>query len=142
MMKYLTIITLCLAILAHTQGQNQDIFGPTTIYITDAVGNVDSVIVGWLDRESSADITELGENNIVGQPWDTILEARLANGPLFWSNPTIERKTYYFDVEFNNSPGVRRCPHILGAARLLVHAKHLPVTIEWDSDFFNKNACF
>lgn len=143
MIKVIITIALNLVItLCHVTAQNQDVFGPTTIYITDAIGNIDSVTVGWLERESSADMTELGEENIVVQPWDTILEARLANGPIFGSRPTVERKTYYFNVEFNNSPGVRRCPHIVGAPILLIHAEHLPVTIRWDSTFFIDNPCF
>ncbi len=112
----------------------------TTFYIEDAVGNRDSVILGWEDDiEWHSNNPEYGE--ILDQtPFDSILEARalkyragqvynaLAKKMIYATNPLSysERQDCYGETEIFS---------------IAVNAIHDPITISWNRYDFASNFC-
>lgn len=128
--------------LSLSPAQNRESWGPYHLYITDAIGNKDTLTLGWMDRPSKDLIQDIGEENIMDQPWDTVLEARIANRiDYFREPPRFHSKVYYANVALYDSPGVRRCPHSFGVPTIIIYAKYLPVEITWDSTFFYEDNC-
>lgn len=110
-----------------------------TIYFEDAVGNVDSVVVGY-DTLATTDIDpEFGEEEIT-TPFDSVFEVR-AGTLLDWmyrdklSKKIIEPAEYIPPII--NDDGCYGSTHNF----IYVWAKHQPVTVSWKSVQFMQDIC-
>ncbi len=106
-----------------------------TLYFEDAVGNKDSLILGY-DEDGTQFLDEqFGEVDISNEPWDSVFEVRASenilpnpsstNNPIYYSKKQIVEKictnssAMHFDLLFN------------------VYAINFPITISWDGDVFS-----
>lgn len=101
-----------------------------TLYLTDGLGNQDSVVMGYDSLSSYGIDEEFGEIDITDAPYDTVFEVRTydassAGGREPHSKVNIIPLEY---GEFTQAWG--------GYISLLIRAKHLPVTFRWDSSLF------
>lgn len=130
MKKILFIIaTFCLLTTAHGQQFSFQMF------FTDAVGNEDTITLGY-DLLATENIdTSFGEVNIISIPLDTSLDVRITNE---WKNRmynlsgtmhTKKQITFYncSTLDFKNIQTID------------IHTKHWPVTVTWDNTIFNDN---
>ena len=102
----------------------------TSIYVTDAIGNVDTLTIrAHPDASSSLLDPALGET-ADDYPFDTIFDARfLVNGDSpqrGWTKNLVKRG--------ENSSGIACLNQI--SVSLIVHAIHQPITISWDKAYF------
>ncbi len=110
----------------------------TAIVVTDAIGNIDSVIVGH-DTLATYDIDiQFGEFEIL-TPFDSVLEVRAST--MSWperektSKIIIEKAGLIYPVP-NNHGCYSSAPIFI-----YIWAKYQPVTISWDSARFLTNIC-
>ena len=129
-----TLCFLCQSLIAQIVPQFQ-----VTIYVEDAIGNVDSVVVGY-DTLATSDIDpEFGEEEILS-PFDSILEVRA--GSIHWPNSLKTSKVIIEDTSpfppISTSYGCYG-----GGTRMYIYiwAKHQPVVVFWDSILFETNVC-
>ncbi len=107
----------------------------TGIYFEDAIGNKDTIIVGF-DTLATGDYNpNFGEVDIT-IPFDSIFEVRAAHLDDFgWGNQqyALSKKVIGFAENYINLPSCYSGSTIL----LFVKAKHLPIKISWNQDLFS-----
>lgn len=126
------LLGIYLAPIQPTQAQLTPEFS-FTLYLTDGLGNQDSVVMGY-DSLSTYGIDEdFGEMDITNAPYDTVFEVRTFDA-LGSPAPSVPRSATTMNIipleygEFTQAWG--------GYISLLIRAKHLPVTFRWDSSLF------
>ena len=131
------IIACCLLPLCLYSQQTA--FFETTIYFEDAVGNVDSVVVGMDEEANYMYNPQFGEADI-DAPWDSIFEVRAAHtGPIGNDDLVLSKKIIAYTTE-----GIHptlNCILLAEAIELYYYAKHLPITVRWDQSAFSNSFC-
>lgn len=127
---------LTLAVAAQLSAQTTPEFS-FTLYVTDAIGNRDSIILGYdATATDTADAT-FGDTNIASTPIDSILELRVTGlfSPLdYQSRKAIFKYSCDGSISMNDARNVDY---------LLIRAKEFPITFSWDIQQFQgaNNAC-
>jgi Secretion system C-terminal sorting domain len=123
----LNLILLILGTLNTTFGQ--DLFFESVIFVTDARGNRDSVIIG-------IDPIVAGTGTNINSPFDSVLEVRAAiHNVVVNSNPPMKMLKRVISRPFDKY--VDNGVTFYGRAeriQLFIHAKYQPVTFSWDSN--------
>jgi hypothetical protein len=123
------IILLAVALIAirHVTGFSQVTpFHRFPLYIQDAHGNRDTLLIGWdPDAETELADNQFGEY-VDDSPFDTVLDVR---GVLKYWPATVTTKNYVGFAEPDQ--GYPGC-YVEGGIRILIHAKYLPIHIEWE----------
>jgi Secretion system C-terminal sorting domain len=115
-----SLITVLQFITVHSQTTPQFIM---PFWFEDAVGNKDTIWVGSDTSASSSNInTQFGEV-LLTTPFDSVFEVRGVHGD------DSQWRTLKLLIE-NADHGV--CP-LPSYTRIMIHAKHTPVTISWDT---------
>lgn len=104
------------------------------IYFEDAIGNKDTVIVGY-DPDAIAN----GLNLQFGETWldtpfDSIFEVRVSHSEE-WPYRTGKKIIEHYD----DSPPSDCGPS--SNVEIILHAKHFPIKISYDTAFINASAC-
>ncbi|NNK89592.1 MAG: T9SS type A sorting domain-containing protein [Saprospiraceae bacterium] len=138
MKTILTSFILFVAFINFLGGQNRAVF-ETSFYFTDAVGNIDSIIIGYDPIAKREYNPFFGEQDIL-EPFDSIFEARAVHfedaftqDDIFSSKKIIEPIYPVINNEFE-------CYEGPAAWIIYVHAKNLPVTVSWNNNDF-RNYC-
>jgi len=130
--KTMLILWLCLALWGGLYGQQTALF-QAVIRFEDAVGNKDSVTVGY-DPEATFGIDpEFGEAEITA-PFDSVFEVRAMSRFDFdqkFSKVIIDESDFIFGLNCYGGPIVY----------LFVWSKHQPFKVEWDSSLFLNDVC-
>lgn len=127
MKKAITIVlTLCSSAVFGQEFSFQ-------MFFQDAIGNKDTLTVGY-DLTASDSIDAIfGEQNIIGVPIDTGLDVRISN--------ELENRSYYKkpgsyhtkkQISFYDCPK----PWTIYTQTVDVHTKHWPVSVSWDKSLF------
>ncbi len=130
-----TLYTMCLlAQLSSAQTSPEFQF---TLYATDALGNRDSVILGY-DPIATEDIdTFFGEVDITNVPYDSVFEMRAGSSFLEWNgiHQYVGNVSKTLLAEgggiYCNSPLALMTVHAL-----VMRVKHPPITFSWDPSLF------
>ena len=137
-MRTIVFIILCFLIASFNCFTQKTAFFETTFYFEDAVGNRDSIIIGY-DPEANYEYNpDFGEEDIL-TPFDSIFEVRAANSNrFFWRNNDIVLSKKII----SNMPGLffeaYNCYRGSFAIFFLVQTQYPPVTISWNRhDFTN-----
>ncbi len=131
------IMLLILGFNCQLFSQQQAMF-ETIFYVEDAVGNIDSVIIGF---DPSADYLfnpQFGEAHIAA-PMDTILEARACHSDgMSWAPDFVFSKKIIGGAE---KVAQWNC-YVAEQMHIFVKAKHQPVTFYWNrEDWSDYSAC-
>ena len=103
----------------------------TKFYFEDAIGNRDSLTIGYDTTANVVYNPEFGEENIRDVPWDSAFEVR-AGRQESDRNPNLPlSKTLIAKLFTDMSDDCYYFPE--SPVRMFVKIKHLPVTITWDS---------
>lgn len=107
-----------------------------TIYVEDAAGNRDSVIVGFDTLATTGIDPQFGEVEITA-PFDSVLDMRVAS--LDWPDRTLK-------VDIEPAGPIYPLQTSMGCysafrSFIYIWAKHQPVTVSWDSTAFLENIC-
>jgi hypothetical protein len=98
------------------------------LWFEDALGNKDTVTMGFDTLSEGFIEAKWGETQLRGIPFDSILEVRGADksGYYHQTNPSVQ---YYDPIWCTTYP-------ISKYQSVVIYAKHWPVTITWDSTYF------
>jgi len=102
------------------------------IYFQDAIGNKDTIILGYDINGTDAIDAIFGEINIISKPIDTALDVRITDE---WSRRrnAIDTGTYHSKKQIIKN----NCGTWFSIIGIDIFAKHWPVTASWDSSLFN-----
>lgn len=114
----------------------------TTIYVEDAIGNKDSVVIGHDPDANGMFNPEFGELDITA-PFDSVLEVRAAHRLSFPGNNMILSKSIIGPVEQSSGSFYEpdSCYLYPEEIILFIHALHQPVTVTWDRNIFDESYC-
>lgn len=128
MMKlYFLLISICPLVLFAQEEFSFE------LYFEDALGNKDTLILGYDPNATDSIDTAFGEVNILNQPWDNVFEVRTGEAKPNWSSSSsayeskkqVIDKTCIFDFDiFINMVAV-----------------NYPVVIRWDTTLFVNDSC-
>lgn len=137
-MKILFGISISVFVFANVAAQ-QTAFFETTIYVEDAIGNIDSVVIGHDPDANYTYNPQFGEVHLQS-PFDSVFEVRAAHwGSFFQSNTTLSKKIISgVENDFFEEDSCYLFPDI---AALVIHASYPPVTISWDRNAFSESFC-
>ena len=134
-MRHIYIFIFLVPILLYGQKTAQ---WETKFYFEDAAGNRDTITVGYdLDANNTYN-PDFGELDIRDVLWDSVFEVRAGHREagvipdVILSKKIIGRNRWEFP-DYN-------CFYGGGVIRIFVKVKYLPLTITWDSTYFN-NEC-
>jgi hypothetical protein len=127
---YITILALFSVVLVQAQQFTFD------VYFEDAVGNRDTITLGYDATASDTINAQYGEINIVNQAWDSVFEVRLSEfdyinysgatyNPSFQSKKKIMRYTPQPPCVYSSTP-----------VFIAVKNKYRPFHFTWDSTLF------
>ncbi len=126
------IIIFSFAVSTHLISQDSLKF-ISTVYVKDALGNIDSVIIGTSFYAGFYFNPQFGEIDLK-TPFDSLLEIRAGHvdGPWDFLNENyiLSKKIISGSERIEGKSGV--------PIRLFIHAKYQPVTISWAKDFLDK----
>lgn len=109
------------------------------LYFEDAVGNRDTLVLGYDALASDTIDASFGEENIISQPWDSLFEVRVTNKmqSVLYGLPELE--TFQTKKQFIK----KHCGENWANWSLIyfdIKNSHFPITISWNSTIFN-NQC-
>lgn len=120
----------------------EEAFFETTIYFEDAVGNVDSVIVGHDESANGSYNPNFGEVDIA-EPWDSVFEVRAAHFFDWWlsidGESLLSKKIIglsaggihpTYGCLMNNEPIV-----------VFANVENMPLSVSWDQSAFSGSYC-
>lgn len=126
------IVWSCFVLGSHLYSQQTALF-QATIQVEDAMGNKDSVVIGY-DSEATYDIDpDFGEAAIT-TPFDSVLEVRAMSALSF--NNALSKVI----IEYGQFIPAHNC-HSGPLIFIYVWSKYQPITVSWDSAYFLNNVC-
>lgn len=132
MKKILFVIaTFCFLTTAHGQQFSFQMF------FTDAVGNKDTITLGYDLLATDSIDSYFGEVNIIKQPLKTTLDVRITNE---WENRIFHYKSETFHAKKQITSYDCKSFNYNHIQTIDIHTKHWPVTATWNNTIFN-DAC-
>lgn len=131
-MKKITLILSCLFISSLLNAQQFSF----KLFFRDAIGNKDTLTIGYDTNGSDTIDTGLGEINSISTPLDTTLDVRITDE---WSNRGMlntAKGTYHTKKQILKN----KCGSKFSIQTIDIFTNHWPVTASWDSTLFN-NVC-
>lgn len=102
------------------------------IHFEDAIGNLDSLTIGFDPLATDSIDAFFGEENIIAQPIDSAFDVRITNE---WINRTYYSQEGTFHTK--TQIGYYNCGAWTGEPFAIdIHTDHWPVTAYWDSTLF------
>ncbi|MBP9187081.1 MAG: T9SS type A sorting domain-containing protein [Bacteroidia bacterium] len=128
-MKNIILLFCSAGVLASAQAQQFSF----QMYFTDAIGNKDTLTLGYDLLATDSIDTMLGESNIITKPIDSGLDVRITDE---WKNRERLNKPGTFHTKkqfvfYNCSTDYYNRVQTID-----IHTKHWPVTATWDSSLF------
>lgn len=105
-----------------------------SIYFEDAVGNRDTVMVGYDPEADSYDLNPQFGEAWVFVPFDSVFEVRAVHSD-DWLNRTSKKVIGGFEAGGGDTCGAG------GNVKVILSAKHFPVIISYDTAFIHTSAC-
>jgi hypothetical protein len=134
MMKNIIIVSICLLLLAISSFAQQTPQFEMPLYFEDALGNKDTLIIGYDDNASSYQLNpQFGEVEIT-EPYDEFFEVRARKIPFV--NP-FETKKSIADFGYfpNNECGIS------SGTTITVRLKYPPLKVSWDKNLLQEDEC-
>lgn len=125
-------------------GQEEvDVHSSTELYFEDAAGRRDTLTLGWYNSLDDGVINydvALGEENLIGVPFDSTFEVRISDGVAYGQE--IRKMSHnFYGKRGLHTPFSQFCQYGYQAPILLIHTVDPPVRISWDSMFFAQEIC-
>ncbi|MCC5924853.1 MAG: T9SS type A sorting domain-containing protein [Crocinitomicaceae bacterium] len=119
-----------------------------TLYFEDAVGNKDSLILGYDENGTQLLDEQFGEVDISDQPWDSVFEVRASNLLNYtdmeaWPsvNPPAFQSKKQIVVQPECPSGCYTHTPEPPSLSIGIKAKNFPITITWDYTIFEQDTC-
>ncbi len=126
---YFTILALFSIILVQAQQFTFD------VYFEDAIGNRDTITLGYDATASDTINPQYGEVNIVNQAWDSVFEVRLSEFDYIYTGST-------YNPSFQSKKKIMKfipqipCVYSSAPVFIAVKNKYRPFHFTWDSTLF------
>jgi hypothetical protein len=108
------------------------------LYFEDALGNRDTVTIGYDPEATDGIDAQFGEENIISQPWDSVLDVRIGN-------KTYTENTWLTDNSFLSKKQIisSYCENSIISSRISIqfYAKNYPIKFKWDKSQFENDSC-
>ena len=132
-MKNLTILLIFLPFICISQPEFS-----FDLYFEDALGNRDTVTIGYDPEATDGIDAQFGEENIISQPWDSILDVRIGDKSYSLNNWSTEN-TYLSKKQIISS----YCENDIISSRITIqfYAKNYPIKFKWDKVLFTDDSC-
>ena len=104
------------------------------MFFTDAVGNKDTITLGYDLAATDSIDTAFGEVNIISIPRDTAFDVRVSNE---WQNRTWYSAVGTYHTKKQIIPYTCMSFSYNNIQTVDIRAKHWPVTVTWDKSLFN-----
>lgn len=128
-MKKTLLLLMSICFLTTTQAQQFSF----QMFFTDAIGNKDTITLGYdLSATDSID-GAFGETNIISTTLDTTLDVRITNE---WDNQQEFGTSGTFHTKRQIIPYNCSIVPLIRHSSIGIHTKHWPVTATWDSSLF------
>lgn len=101
------------------------------LYFEDALGNRDTLVLGYDPLATDSIDIAFGEENIIAQPWDSVFEVRISD--YYYENPT------FLPTSFNSKKGIfKKRNHSFSTFPMQINIKsnHFPITVSCESTLF------
>ena len=105
-----------------------------SLYFEDAVGNRDTIVVGYDESASFNQLNPQFGEHLLATPFDSVFEVRAAHA--IAPPHALSKKIV---VQYENSIG-DTC-FSSAAAEIFVHAKYQPITVSYDTALVNSSLC-
>lgn len=123
-MKYLSFLFIFTSISAISQSEFS-----FDLYFEDALGNRDTITLGYDPLATDGIDAQFGEENIISQPWDSVFEVRISD---YYDKNAVDEQ-----VSFNSKKCIQNKlsqPFFkTNRIEIDIHAKHFPIRITCDS---------
>lgn len=121
----------CLIILGNTVYCAAQQFSFQLNFV-DAVGNKDSIVIGYDTAATDSLDASFGEMNSITTPWDSLLDVRLTNE---WLQRTKgQAPSFHTKKQIINES----CGNWLKPIEIDIYTPYWPVTATWDSSYFSE----
>ncbi|HCS19283.1 MAG TPA: hypothetical protein DIW47_01765 [Bacteroidetes bacterium] len=124
-MKKITLVFLLFGFCILSRAQSFQF----QMYFEDAVGNKDTITLGYDANGTALIDPSFGEVDIIGIPLDSTFDVRISNARYNQINPTFQTKK---QIVADSCSG-----WWFHAVSIEIHSKNWPVTASWDSALFN-----
>jgi hypothetical protein len=104
------------------------------LWFEDAVGNKDTVFVGYDSMAMSKQLNTQWGEKLITTPFDSIFEVRVAH-----FDDENWKMTKILIGDFEHSFGIE-CG-VSESMRIMINAKYLPIKVSWDKKLLNKEEC-
>lgn len=132
-MRHIYIIILLLPVFLYGQKTAQ---WETKFYFEDAVGNRDTITVGYDEDANNTYNPDFGEVDIKDALWDSVFEVRAGHDEA-GIIPDVILSKRIIGRGYEKSPHFNDCYYGGGVIRIFTKVKYLPLTITWDSVDFS-----
>jgi hypothetical protein len=108
------------------------------LYFEDALGNRDTLVLGYDPLATDSIDVAFGEENIIVQPWDSVLDVRIGN-KTYSENTWLTENTYLSKKQIISS----FCENSIISSRISIqfYAKNYPIKFKWDKTQFENDTC-
>jgi hypothetical protein len=108
------------------------------LYFEDALGNRDTLVLGYDPLATDSIDVAFGEENVIAQPWDSVLDVRIGN-KTYSENTWLTENTYLSKKQIISS----FCENSIISSRISIqfYAKNYPIKFKWDKTQFENDTC-
>jgi hypothetical protein len=108
------------------------------LYFEDALGNRDTLVLGYDPLATDSIDVAFGEENIIAQPWDSVLDVRIGN-KTYSENTWLTENTYLSKKQIISS----FCENSIISCRISIqfYAKNYPIKFKWNKALFENDTC-
>lgn len=114
----------------------QDLLFETELYFEDAIGNKDTITIGFDTTANKKYNPNLGELNIITS-FDSVFEVRASHGLDYQNSSMVLSKTI---IGFCELAWPINC-YSGEPINIFIHAEHQPIKVKWDRKDFLKSKC-
>lgn len=110
------------------------------LYFEDAIGNKDTVTLGYDALATDTVDTAFGEVNILNQPWENGLDVRIGKSRFMPnSSPFLAKKQIL--KSFCIPPSTNYINNFSEEATIHFYTSNYPIRVKWDKTLFNNDPC-
>jgi len=132
-MKNLTILLIFLPFICISQPEFS-----FDLYFEDALGNRDTITLGYDPLATDGIDSQFGEENIIALPWDSVFEVRIGDktysGTNWLSDNSYLTKRQILQSYCDNST-------ISNRVSLQLKSTNFPVKVKWNRELFANDSC-
>ncbi len=107
------------------------------LWFQDAVGNKDSIELGYDLLATDSIDSQFGETNIISTPWSNNFEVRAGDAATSLNNLYITSPaTLYTKKQF-----IHKTCNFFHLIKVAVNCNHFPIVVKWDTSLFSNDLC-